>query len=122
VDETWHVPLEAAAAARAQDALRRSKTPPIACEVTDAGALDAASSEGLLVRIAGNAAVVAAARAEVAALGDARRADTSSWTQLRASMPPRAPRVPSSPAVRALNDGVRRAFDPAHILNPGIMG
>lgn len=122
VDETWLLPLADAAATRAQDALRRSKTPPIACEVTEAGLVDAATSAGLLVRIAGNAAVVAAARAEVAALGDARRADPSSWAHLRASRTERAPRVPSSPEVRALNDGVRRAFDPAHILNPGIMG
>ncbi|MHB1095182.1 MAG: FAD-binding oxidoreductase [Gemmatimonadaceae bacterium] len=120
VDETWHVPLDGAAAARAQDALRRGKTPPIACEVTT-GLLHAVTAAGLLVRIAGNAAVVAAARAEVAALGDARLVDTSTWTQLRASMTQRAPRLPTSPEVRALNDGVRRAFDPAHILNPGIM-
>ncbi|MDP1892491.1 MAG: FAD-binding protein [Gemmatimonadaceae bacterium] len=122
VDETWHVPLDVASAARAQDALHRSKTPPIACEVSEAGVLDAATSAGLLVRIAGNAAVVAAARAEVTALGDARRADSANWTQLRASKTRRAPRIPSSPEVRALNDSVRRAFDPAHILNPGIMG
>jgi FAD/FMN-containing dehydrogenase len=77
---------------------------------------------GLLVRIAGNAAVVAAARKEVAALGDARHAEAASWTQWRATMTRRVPRIPSSPEARALNDGVRRAFDPAHILNPGIMG
>lgn len=122
VDETWFVPLDVGDAARAQDALRRSKTPPIACEVTEAGLVDDTMSAGLLVRIAGNAAVVAAARTEVTALGDARNADPSGWTQLRATMMQRVPRVPSSPEVRALNDGVRRAFDPAHILNPGIMG
>jgi glycolate oxidase FAD binding subunit len=122
VDETWFLPLDGAAAARAQDALRRSRTPPIACEVTTAGRLDTASPEGLLVRIAGNAAVVAAARSEVTAAGDARRADDATWTQLRASKTQRAPRIPSSAEVRALNDGVQRAFDPAGILNPGIMG
>ncbi len=122
VDETWCVPLDGAAAARAQDALSRSKTPPIACEVVAAGLLHAATAAGLLVRVAGNAAAVAAARAEVAALGDARLVDASSWTQLRATMTRRAPSIPSSPEVRALNDGVRRAFDPSHILNPGIMG
>ncbi|MBA4071052.1 MAG: hypothetical protein C0497_04330 [Gemmatimonas sp.] len=122
VDETWHVPLDDGAAARAQDTLRRSITPPIACEVTTAGLLDTATQAGLLVRIAGNAAVVAAARAEVAAFGDARRVDPSSWTEWRARKARRVPRIPSSPEVRALNDGVRRAFDPAHILNPGIMG
>lgn len=121
-DETWHVPLDNAAARRAQDALRRSKTPPLACEVITASILDSTAQAGLLVRIAGNAAVAAAARAEVAALGDARRVETTSWVQLRATMTQRAPRIPSSPEVRALNDGVRRAFDPAHILNPGIMG
>jgi glycolate oxidase FAD binding subunit len=122
VDETWFVPLDAVAAARAQEALRRSRTPPIACELTTAGLLDAAAPAGLLVRIAGNAAVVAAARSEVTAAGDARRVDDATWTQLRASKTQRAPRIPSSAEVRALNDGVQRAFDPALILNPGIMG
>ncbi len=122
VDETWFVPLDGAAAARAQDALRRSGTPPLACEVVAAGLLHAAPAAGLLVRIAGNAAIVAAARAEVAASGDARRVDHSTWTQLRASRTQRAARIPSSAEVRALNDGVQRAFDPARILNPGIMG
>lgn len=122
VDETWFVPLDAAAAARAQEALRRGRTPPIACEVATAGLLDSASPAGLLVRIAGNAAVVAAARSEVTAAGDARRVDDATWTQLRASRTQRAPRIPSSAEVRALNAGVQRAFDPARILNPGIMG
>jgi glycolate oxidase FAD binding subunit len=122
VDETWFVPLDAVAAARAQEALRRSRTPPIACELTTAGLLDAAAPAGLLARIAGNAAVVAAARSEVTAAGDARRVDDATWTQLRASKTQRAPRIPSSAEVRALNDGVQRAFDPALILNPGIMG
>jgi len=121
-DETWFVPLDHAAAVQAQDALRRSTTPPIACEVTAAGFLDAESPAGLLVRVAGNAAVVTAARAEVATLGDARRAESSSWTRLRATMQQRAPRSPATAELRVLNDGVRRAFDPARILNPGIMG
>lgn len=122
VDETWFVPLDGAAAARAQDALRRSTTPPIACEVLTAGLAASDSRAGLLVRIAGNTAVVAAARAGVHALGDAREAAPASWTQLRARMTQRVPRIPSSPEARALNDGVQRAFDPARILNPGIMG
>lgn len=122
VDETWFVPLDAVAAARAQEALRRGRTPPIACEVTAAGLLDAASPAGLLVRIAGNAAMVAAARTDVTAAGEARRVDDATWTQLRASKTQRAPRIPSSAEVRALNASVQRAFDPARILNPGIMG
>lgn len=122
VDESWFVPLDAAAAARAQETLRLGRTPPIACEVATPGLLDAASPTGLLVRIAGNAAVVAAARLDVTAMGDARRVDDATWTQLRASRTQRAPRIPSTAEVRALNEGVQRAFDPARILNPGIMG
>ncbi len=121
-DETWHLPMDGSRAAEVQQTLRRSKTPPIACEFIADGQLGAAMPAGLLVRITGNAALLAAARAEVSAHGDARAADAALWATLRASVPHRAPRVPASPGVRALNDGVKRAFDPAGILNPGIMG
>jgi glycolate oxidase FAD binding subunit len=121
LDETWHVALDDAAAATAQTTLRRSAMPPIACEVIARGQMGELGP-GLLVRIAGNAATVAAARTAVAALGTATAADNALWTRLRAAAPSRAPRIPSLPAVRALNEGVKRAFDPAGILNPGIMG
>ncbi len=121
-DETWHVPMESERAAVVTHALRRSATPPIACEAFARATLDPSHPGGLLVRLAGNPAFVAAARAELMTLGEAHPADASAWALVRAAAPERSPRIPSSPELRALNDGVRRAFDPAHILNPGIMG
>jgi glycolate oxidase FAD binding subunit len=120
VDETWLVVTDAAADLCQR--LRRSVTPPIACEIVTRGALGASSPDGLLVRLAGNAAYVSAARDAVHAAGDAQRADDSAWAQVRAAPRPHATRAPLNPAVRALNEGVKRAFDPAGILNPGIMG
>jgi len=122
VDETWRVAVNGERARDAQDALRRSLTPPLACEVAPAGRLGPQAQESLLVRLAGNAAYVAAARAAIAAIGEADPADATLWLALRRAAPHRAPRVPVSPAVQALNDGVKRAFDPSGVLNPGIMG
>ena len=122
VDETWHVTMDVARAPAAQLALRRSKTPPIACEIVAGGHAEIAASSGLLVRIAGNAATVAAARSELTALGDARTVDPAAWTALRAAASHRTRQMPSSGPLRLLNDGVKRAFDPEGILNPGIMG
>lgn len=113
VDETWMIATDAERAPELQLALRRCTTPPIACEIVDVG---------VLVRIAGNAAFVAAARAAVQSEGVATKRDGTAWTELRKTTRRRAPKTPLSAEVRALNDGVRRAFDPAGILNPGIMG
>jgi glycolate oxidase FAD binding subunit len=127
VDETWAVPLDAddASLPERMDAFSRGRTPPIACETIDAPlasrlGLDARTH--LLVRLGGNAAFVAAARAAVATLGHAVIADERLWLTLREA--PRAVAIrPAMPTgVRALNDRVRNAFDPASILNPGIMG
>ncbi|MBI2408884.1 MAG: FAD-binding protein [Gemmatimonadetes bacterium] len=120
VDETWLVVTDAAADLCQR--LRRSVTPPIACEVVTRGTLGANSPDGLLVRLAGNAAYVAAARDAVHGAGDAQRADASAWTPVRTAARPQATRAMLDPAVRALNDGVKHAFDPSGILNPGIMG
>jgi len=113
VDETWFVAADAARALDVQLALRRSSTPPIACEVIDGG---------VLVRIAGNGAFVTAARATVQSHGVAQQRDNTAWTALRKAPRRRAARAPLSAELRALNESVRRAFDPAGILNPGIMG
>jgi len=119
VDETWMV-LVAGDPAAAQHALRQCPTPPVACEVLPTDARPAFTP--LLVRIAGNAAFVDAARGAVRRLGEAQARDADEWTRLRARAHAAAPRTARTAAVRALNDGVKRAFDPANILNPGIMG
>ncbi len=127
VDETWAVPLDATDAAHAEriGALVRGHTPPVACEPLDAAlasllGLDARAH--VLVRLAGNSAFVNAARVAVSALGRAAVCDTGIWAALRAA-PRAAPiRHAMSPGVRALNARVKHAFDPANILNPGVMG
>ncbi len=119
VEETWFIPADAPRASDVQLALRRGATPPIACEVLADGA---DTARGVLVRIAGNAAYVAAARTTVQSQGAAQQRDGAAWAALRRAPRALAKRRPISPEVRALNESVRRAFDPAGILNPGIMG
>ena len=127
VDETWAVPLHATGAAHAEriGAFVRSHTPPVACEPLDAALaarLDLDAREHLLVRLAGNSAFVGAARAAVSALGPAAACDTGVWAVLRAVPRAATMRPAMSPGVRALNERVKHAFDPANILNPGVMG
>ena len=122
VDETWMISADAARAQALQLALRRCNTPPIACEVVDAGPSAEGIGPGVLVRIAGNAAFVAAARATLRSHGVAQPRDAAVWTELRTAPRRRATKAPLSSEVRALNDSVRQAFDPMGILNPGIMG
>lgn len=127
VDETWVVPLDFETATNPGriDALRRGRTPPIACERLGASLssrLGLATQEHLVVRLAGNAAFVASARAAVSAVGPAVSAGAGIWTTLREAPRATTVRAAMSPAVRALNDRVRHAFDPAGVLNPGIMG
>jgi glycolate oxidase FAD binding subunit len=122
VDETWRLAVSGPRAVEVQDLLRRGRTPPVACEIAPAGRLAVKEPDGLLVRLAGNAAFVAAARATLASFGDVAPADSALWLALRRGAPNRAPRTSLSPSVQALNEGVKRAFDPAGVLNPGIMG
>ena len=126
VDETWAMAVDAARTAEVTGALRRSTTPPLACEPLDPALRATAALGGgsqLLVRIAGNAGYVAAARAAMQAHGESTQVDALTWMALRtATRTPTAPRTPMADGVRALNDRVRQAFDPAGILNPGIMG
>ena len=127
VDETWAVPLDVDDASLAEriGAFARGRTPPIACETLDAArasllGLDARAH--LLVRLGGNAAFVAAARAAVATLGLAVIADERLWLTLREAPRATVIRPAMSPGVRALNERIKKAFDPADVLNPGIMG
>jgi FAD/FMN-containing dehydrogenase len=126
-DETWSVPLDADDVARTAriGAFVRGHTPPVACEPLDAARaslIGLAPREHLLVRLAGNAAFVAAARAAMSTLGPAVRADEGIWTTLRAARRAAEVRPAMSAGVRALNVRVKQAFDPADILNPGILG
>lgn len=111
-DETWFLAADPARGAVIHRALWRSPTPPVACEMME---------RGVLIRLAGNSAFVAAARRAVQSHGDARQRDASEWSVLRQAPRPAPTRRPISADVRMLNERVRRTFDPAGILNPGIM-
>lgn len=112
VDETWSVAVPGTARERLE-AFRRGALAPLAAE----------DWEGrTLVRLGGNAAFVAAARALMRTLGDAVACDASEWTRLRESDPrPRAP-LQANAIADPLSERVKKQFDPRHILNPGIMG
>lgn len=125
VVETWTIAIDEAHAGDIVRGLRRSATPPDACEALDAALaaqLGLGAQSQLLVRLAGNAAFVDAARADLHLRGAAVAADASLWTRLREAPRAAVARAAMSPGVRALNDRVKRTFDPANILNPGIMG
>jgi glycolate oxidase FAD binding subunit len=114
VDETWSVAMEPGDAARSRlESFRRGPLAPLAIESLDGRTL---------VRLGGNAAFVAASREVVRTLGAVERCDPGVWTALRE----RDPRPRGAPASNALADPlaqrVKKQFDPAHILNPGIMG
>jgi glycolate oxidase FAD binding subunit len=113
VDETWSVKIEDAAATARLDALRRGPLAPLSIETLD---------DRALVRIGGNAAFIAASRAALKTIGSAEAADPATWTRLRVSDPhPRAP-LTANAITDPLAQRVKKQFDPAHILNPGIMG
>jgi glycolate oxidase FAD binding subunit len=125
IDSTWCLtPRDGVAentAARAE-ALRRAEIAPIACEP-----IDAHVAQGLrlvkgmiLVRYAGNRALVDAARAS---LGDftLTEADPALWTKLRALDPYPRILVPRANG-RSVAARVKAKFDPAGVLNPGVLG
>jgi glycolate oxidase FAD binding subunit len=114
VDETWSVEIEAGDAAAARlDAFRRGPLAPLAVE-THAGRT--------LIRLGGNAAFVAASREVVQTLGAAAPADDRLWTRLREADPHPRLALTSNAIADPLSQRVKKQFDPAHILNPGIMG
>jgi glycolate oxidase FAD binding subunit len=125
VDETWSVAVHGDVR-DAQSALRRSHVPPIACETLDdilAARLGLPPQPHVLVRLSGNAAFVAAARTAMQALGAVTSHDAGAWMIVREA--PRARGTPNAhltPGLRALAARVKDAFDPANVLNPGIMG
>jgi glycolate oxidase FAD binding subunit len=113
VDETWSVSIAGDDGRARLAEFRRGALAPLAAEEFDGRTL---------VRLGGNAALVAAARGAVKTLGAAEQVDTSVWTALRESDPkPRGPLAENSIA-DPLSMRVKKQFDPRHILNPGIMG
>lgn len=114
VDETWSVAIAPGDTARSRlQSLRRGPFAPLAIEELDGRTL---------VRIGGNAAFVAASREIVRALGAAEPCEPGIWTRLRERDPrPRGSR-PSNALADPLSLRVKKQFDPAHILNPGIIG
>ena len=95
VDETWAVAVEqldAAAIARI-DAFRVGPYAPLAAELVNdtlAAHLGLGDTPQLLVRLGGNARLVAAARAVVLALGSAAEMAPTTWTALRGAEPARS--------------------------------
>jgi glycolate oxidase FAD binding subunit len=115
VDETWSVIIGDTDAARASLVeLCRGPLSPLAVE----------SFEGrTYVRLGGNAALVAAARAEVKKrFGGADPGDPAVWTRIRRSDPRPRSSLTDNALAGPLSLRVKKQFDPRHILNPGIMG
>ena len=93
VDETWVVAIDALDERTLGriDALRAGDAAPLALELVNAALaahLGLPAGIHLLARIGGNAAFVAAARVDVAAVGPATAHDPSLWQRLRAAEPP----------------------------------
>lgn len=128
VDETWVVPIAEdvdEGIVRRIDELGRGTTPPAALELLDANmsrhvGLDA--QPHVLLRLAGNAGFVSESRRRLSALGAALPVDREIWQRLRMAPRITVARPAMSPGVRALNTRIKHTFDPANILNPGIMG
>jgi len=117
VDETWLVDVSE----RSRPVLESfARGPvPLAC-VELAAAASAAAARTWMVRIGGNAAYVAAARTALRAIGELRPAEPQGWDALRVTHapPPRALRWRWD----ALSLRLRERFDPAHVLNRGLLG
>ena len=115
VDETWSVIVDDTDAARARLVeLCRGPLSPMTVE----------SFEGrTYVRLGGNAALVAAARAEVKnGFGGAEPCEPAVWTKIRQRDPRPRANLTASAIAGPLAQRVKKQFDPRHILNPGIMG
>ena len=121
MDETW-----ALAATESTDtnvrAFAGGPFAPLGCEevsAPDARELGLGTARWL-VRIGGNATLVAAARGAIRALGDAHEVDVRTWDAIRER---------GAPAARStrwrwdsLSSRLRERFDPARVLNRGLLG
>ena len=135
VDESWAVTVDSSRAENESrvHAFTRGPFAPLAGERLDAAsvaALGLPHNARLLIRLGGNAQLVAAARQAIRSLGDAVPVDSAVWARYRALDP--APRALPGPATNGGTAGdalshplaqrVKRQFDPRAILNPGILG
>lgn len=126
VDATWCVSPRNGGAADASGvarALRRGEVVPLACEVVDAriaGALNLRAGT-VLARYGGNRALVDAARAAIGRQYEVAEVDPGAWTTLRA-LDPRPRRGAPDALASNVARRIKERFDPAHILNPGVLG
>lgn len=121
VDRTFVVTATGSGAASRLTALGRGAIAPLACELlgdATATALGLPASSAL-VRLGGNAALVAAARGALDGAGEVRDADPALWTRLRA-LDPHPRRLDDRPFDGAIASRIKDRFDPARILNPGV--
>ena len=121
VDETWALTLPGAEDAAMHDFTRGHCAPIATLAVGDADA-NALALGGArwLVRLGGNAAFVAAARDALRALGHAVATDPAVWDDVRTRLAPQA--RASHWRWDALSLRLRERFDPARVLNPGLLG
>lgn len=115
VDETWSVSVDDTDAARA-GLLEFCRGPlsPMTSELFEGRTY---------IRLGGNAALVAAARAEVSRrFGRAEPCDSAVWKKIRERDPRPRSKLANSAIAGPLSQRVKKQFDPRHILNPGIMG
>lgn len=123
VDVTWCLTGGAGTAESRADTIRRSEIVPLACEALDARLATALDlpADSVLVRFGGNRALVAAAREPLASRFEIADADPAVWTKFRALDP--HPRETSGNALAgSIARRIKERFDPAGILNPGVLG
>ena len=124
VDETWCLALDAddAALRGRLVSFRRGPYAPLACAALYGAAARAAglAHDGVLLRLGGNAAFVAASRTALRAVGGMTPCDAAIWHRVRTVHA--APVLESLPHAldRPLERRVKRQFDPRDILNRGL--
>jgi glycolate oxidase FAD binding subunit len=114
---------DAEAASALAATLRRAAVAPIACEALggDVAARLAHPAHTVLVRYAGNRALVEAGRATARAAASCTEVDAGVWTTYRA-LDPYPRRLDSEPFATSVARRLRERFDPARVLNPGVFG
>ena len=122
VDETWAITMGGGMSRALREFARGPYAPLAALELShdDAGALGLARATGALVRIGGNRDFVTASIEALRVVGLATAVGSGVWDHVRARL---------APADRArtwrwdvLSLRLRERFDPARVLNPGLLG
>jgi glycolate oxidase FAD binding subunit len=127
LDETWALALDATDGA-ANERLAAFETGPLAplslsrLSRDETRSLSLGEGFGVLVRIGGNATLVAEARHALRAVGTAQPCDASVWTRYRAIGGGSAALAFSGATADALSRRIKRQFDPRHVLNRGMFG